>query len=157
MMSRDNISMLTDEQESLGVLLHDSARLMRYRFDARARDVGVTRQQWRALYHLARNEGMTQAELSDLLEVERITLCRMIDRLSDAGLVERRADPQDRRVWRLHLLPPAYDIVQRLSELGAELEREVKVILGGDYDRLTANLNRLRDGLRDDAARRKVA
>ncbi|MBA3896767.1 MAG: MarR family transcriptional regulator, partial [Sphingomonadaceae bacterium] len=85
---------------NIGFLLHDVARRYRARFDADARELGVTRQQWRTLLHLSFREGQTQAELADRLEVERITLCRMVDRLSEAGLVERRADPQDRRVWR---------------------------------------------------------
>jgi MarR family transcriptional regulator for hemolysin len=146
---------------STGFLMHDIARLMRYRFDSRARDLGVTRPQWRALLHLARNPGSTQTELADMLDVEQITLCRMVDRLSEAGLVERRADPSDRRVRRLHLLEPAHAIVDRLAEIGTELENEVLSPLGADERAaLARSLERVRDGLRRppaDDAQREVA
>jgi DNA-binding MarR family transcriptional regulator len=144
-----------------GFLMHDIARLMRYRFDARARDLGVTRPQWRALLHLARNPGSTQTELADMLDVEQITLCRMIDRLGDAGFVERRADPSDRRVRRLHLLEPAHAIVDKLAEIGAELEDEVLSPLGAEERAaLALSLERVRDGLRrplGDDAQKEVA
>ncbi len=65
----------------------------------------------------------TQTELADTLEVERISVGRMVDRLVDNGLVERRNDPADRRVWRLHLLPSAYEIVNKLAAIGASLEQ----------------------------------
>lgn len=160
-MSHDNVSMHTttietSTIESVGFLLHDTARVFRFRFDARARALGVTRQQWRALFHISREEGLNQAELADRLEVERITLCRMIDRLGDAGLVERRSDPNDRRVWRLHLLPPAHAIVERLSEIGAEMEQETIAALGeADRNHLIDSLKRLSEALREDG--RKVA
>lgn len=149
--------MHTNLTESIGLLLHDTARAFRYRFDARTRDVGVTRQQWRALYHISYNEGLTQAELADLLEVERITLCRMVDRLADAGLVERRSDPRDRRVWRLHLLPPASAILDRLTKIGAEMEQEALATLTEtEIDQLMTSLKRLRQAIREDG-RKQVA
>jgi len=77
--------MLANLSPLVGFLVHDVARLMRYRFDFRARSLAVTRPQWRALFTIAVNEGMTQAALAERLDVERITLCRMIDRLADAG------------------------------------------------------------------------
>ena len=89
--------------DDLGFLLGDAARLLRRSFDERARVLGVTRPQWRVLALLKRFDGSTQVNLADMLDVEPITLGRMVDRLQDAGLVERRADPADRRMWRLHL------------------------------------------------------
>lgn len=89
--------------DDLGFLLGDAARLLRRSFDERARAMGVTRPQWRVLALLKRFDGSTQVTIADMLEVEPITLGRMIDRLQDADLVERRADPKDRRAWRLHL------------------------------------------------------
>lgn len=91
--------------DDLGFLLGDAARLLRRSFDARARTMGVTRPQWRVLALLKRFDGSTQVTLADMLDVEPITLGRMVDRLQEAGLVERRADPADRRAWRLHLTP----------------------------------------------------
>ena len=89
--------------DDLGFLLGDAARLLRRSFDERARAMGVTRPQWRVLALLKRFDGSTQVTVADMLDVEPITLGRMVDRLQDAGLVERRADPADRRSWRLHL------------------------------------------------------
>jgi MarR family transcriptional regulator, transcriptional regulator for hemolysin len=140
--------MLMDARESVAFLLHDVARQVRYRFDARARDIGVTRPQWRALLCLHRLEGPTQSELADFLEVERITLCRMIDRLAEAGLVERRADPLDRRVWRLHLTEAAHGVVDKLAEIGAGIEEEaLSYIAPAERAMLRETLTRMRDGL----------
>lgn len=137
-----------DAKDSIAFLLHDISRQFRYSFDARARDIGVTRPQWRALLYLARVEGPTQSELADFLEVERITLCRMIDRLAEAGLVERRADPLDRRVWRLHLTDAAHGVVDRLARIGAELEAEALAQIGpAEQTLLRETLTRMRDGL----------
>jgi DNA-binding MarR family transcriptional regulator len=137
-----------DAHNGIAFLLHDVARQFRYRFDARARALGVTRPQWRALLMLARHPGVSQSELADLLEVERITLCRMVDRLAEAGLVERRADPQDRRIWRLHLMPSSHAIVEQLSAIGAELEeRALSALSVAERTMLRESLSRLREGL----------
>ncbi|MEP7005721.1 MAG: MarR family transcriptional regulator [Sphingomonas bacterium] len=90
---------------------------MRRRFDERARLIGVTRAQWRTLTTLSRNEGINQGGLADLLEVEPITLCRMIDRLEEAGLVERRRDPADRRAWLIFLTTKAHPLLAQLRGL----------------------------------------
>ena len=143
-----NVSMLIDAHQSFALLLHDVARQFRYRFDARARVLGVTRPQWRALLVLARREGLSQSELAEVLEVERITLCRMIDRLAEAGLVERRADPHDRRVWRLHLMPKSRAIVEQLSAIGAEIEEEaLSALSAAERTMLRESLMRIREKL----------
>lgn len=152
-MLADTIPMRPDQGDSLPALLHDVARQMRYRFDARVRDLGVTRAQWRALMVLARNEGATQSELAELVEVERITLCRLVDRLTDAGLVERRADPKDRRVWRLHLTDHARTMVGEMRERGMALEEEMLALIEPDERQgLRRALERLRAGLRETGA-----
>jgi DNA-binding MarR family transcriptional regulator len=94
---------------------------MRKRFDERARASCVTVAQWRVLVTLKRHEGSNQGTLADLLEVEPITLARMIDRLEEAGLVERRADPADRRAWRIHLTERAHPVLARLRGVGDAL------------------------------------
>lgn len=119
-------------QESIAFLLGDVSRLIRRRFDARARSLGVSRAQWQVLFALSRNEGINQTGLADYLEVETITLCRMVDRLADAGLVERRADPADRRAWRLHLTAAAHPLFDRLKALGDEIVAEGVVGIDGD-------------------------
>jgi MarR family transcriptional regulator, transcriptional regulator for hemolysin len=92
---------------TLGFLLHEVARLLRKRFEQVARDFGLTRSQWQALAYLARNEGINQSGLAELLEIEPITLSRILDRLESCGLVERHRDPADRRVRILRLAPAA--------------------------------------------------
>ncbi len=89
------------------VLLHDVARLHRVRVDQVARTQGMTRAQWVTLVKLERQPGLSQADLASLLEVEPITVARTVDRLEAHGLVERRPDPNDRRIWRLHLTEAA--------------------------------------------------
>ncbi len=98
----------------VATLLSDTARFLRRRFDARARSLGVSRAQWTVLFALSRNEGINQAGLAEMLEVETITVGRMVDRLEEAGFVERRADPADRRAWRLHLTPKAHPVLDAL-------------------------------------------
>ena len=103
---------------TLGFLLHEVARLLRRRFEQNARDSGLTRSQWQVLAYLANNEGINQSGLADLLEIEPITLGRIIDRLQTRGLIERHPDPFDRRVWLLHLTPAARPKLAQLRRLG---------------------------------------
>lgn len=110
--------------ESIPLVLSDVSRLMRRSFDQRARSIGVTRAQWRVLTMLVRHEGINQGGLADLIEVEPITLCRMVDRLTEASLVERRPDPNDRRVWRLFLTEKARALLSDLRLLAADLNEE---------------------------------
>ncbi|BBE33603.1 MarR family winged helix-turn-helix transcriptional regulator [Sphingosinicella microcystinivorans] len=114
--------------ESLGFLLSDSARLLKREFDARARTIGVTRPQWRVLIVLKHEEGINQGELADRLEVEAITVGRMVDRLQEAGIVERRADPNDRRAWRLYLTPHSRALMEELRPVS---ERMIEDTLEG--------------------------
>ena len=106
-------------------LLHDVARLLRVDADKRARLHGMTRAQWAILIWLERQPGISQKELSEILEVEPITVARLIDRLEARGMVERRPDPRDRRIWRLHLLRPARDVLQEIDGQRAEMTRAV--------------------------------
>lgn len=108
-------------ERNLFSLLHDVARLTRVEADKRARVHGMTRAQWSLMTRLARSPGLSQKELADLLEVEPISVARMVDRLEANGLLERRADANDRRVWRLHLLPAAGPMLKKMTALGEEL------------------------------------
>lgn len=98
-------------EEDLLLLLHDVARLTRIETDRRARQHGMTRAQWVMLLKLARHPGLSQKDLAEILEVEPMSVARLTDRLESRGLVERRADPGDRRIWRLHLRPDAENIL----------------------------------------------
>src|SRR5258705_4953335 len=102
---------------TLGFLLHDVARLLRKRFEQNARGSGLTRSQWQVLAYLAQNEGINQSGLADLLEIEPITLGRIIDKLQTPGLIERRPDPSDRRASLLHLTSPAPPTMSQLRRL----------------------------------------
>ncbi|HJQ17542.1 MAG TPA: MarR family transcriptional regulator [Allosphingosinicella sp.] len=102
----------------------ETARLMRRDFDRRAASLGVTRAQWRVLVRLAGEAGARQVELAEALDVEPITLCRMIDRLEEAGFVERRRDGVDRRAWNLHLTDKAGPLIEKLHVLGEAFQAE---------------------------------
>lgn len=101
--------------------LADAARALRTHFDQRAREHGMTRAQWAVLARLERQEGATQAELAEILEIQPISLVRLIDRLCAQGLVERRGDPKDRRVNLLHLTDGGRDVLQRMAPLGRDI------------------------------------
>ena len=106
--------------DSLGFLLSDVSRLMRRRFDERARQVGATRAQWRTLVTLSRNEGLNQGALADLLEVEPITLCRMVDRLVSRGLVSKESDTGDGRGTFVCLTDDGYLLFRKVAVAHAE-------------------------------------
>src|SRR5450432_4040727 len=107
------------------IVLHDVARMIRTRFDQRARLHGMTRAQWIILARLERQPGMSQIELADICEVEAITVGRLIDRLEAHGLVERRPDPSDRRIRRLHLLAAAEPILAEIAHYREILLSEI--------------------------------
>jgi DNA-binding MarR family transcriptional regulator len=123
------------KDENIAMLMAQVSRLMRRTFDEKARLLGMTRPQWQVVSILSVNEGINQGGLAELLEVEPITLGRMVDRLQDAALVERRPDPADRRAWRLfltdkaqellvHLRPLAHDTIDAAQEGLSQAERE---------------------------------
>jgi DNA-binding MarR family transcriptional regulator len=135
-------------QTNLAFLANDIGRLFRKRFDTSARELGVTGPQWRVLAALNHQPGITQAVLANLLDVEAITVGRMIDRLQKAGLVERRPSPSDRRAWLLFITPAA---VRLLGDLQARAQALMSETLGNfapeEFETLVALLNRLRDNL----------
>jgi MarR family transcriptional regulator, transcriptional regulator for hemolysin len=112
---------LADFEHDLLFLLHDVARLLRVDADKRARAHGMTRAQWAILIWLERQPGISQKELAELLEVEPITVARLVDRLESRGMVERRPDPRDRRIWRLHLRLPAYQVLREIDQQRSEM------------------------------------
>jgi len=109
-----------DPERSFGFLLHDCARLMRRNFERRARAIGLTRAQWAAIAHLRRNEGCNQSTLAELLEVEPITLARLLDRMEAAGLVKRQPDPKDRRARLVFLTEKATPLLDQLASFAAD-------------------------------------
>ena len=119
----------------LGFLLHDVARLLKKRFEQNSRGSGLTRSQWQILAYLAQNEGINQKGLAELLEIEPITLGRIVDRLEATGLIERNPHPTDRRAWLLHLMPAARPKLDQVRELGDVTRREALAGVSED-DRL---------------------
>ena len=118
-----------DLEHSFGFLVHDVARLFGRRFDHNGRRLGLTRAQCRTLAYIARNEGINQAGLADLLEIRPMTLVRQIDRMEDAGWIERRPDPADRRARRLFLTGKARPILGRIMDVATETRDEALIRL----------------------------
>lgn len=134
--------------ETLGFLMSDVSRLMRRRFDERARRSGATGAQWRALKILERHEGINQGKLAELLEVEPITLCRMVDRLEESGLAERRRDPADRRAWQIYLTDKARPVLDDLHNVaGGMIENALEGLSARQRDGLIDALNTIRSNL----------
>jgi MarR family transcriptional regulator, transcriptional regulator for hemolysin len=113
-----------DPERSFGFLLHDIARLLRKRFDQRARALGLSRSQWQVLVHLERHEGINQSGLAEILEIENITLGRLIDRLEEAGWVERRPDRKDRRARLLYTTEKVAPVMETMHKLAEETRSE---------------------------------
>ena len=115
-----------DLGRTFGLLVHDVSRLIKRRFDRRARQIGLplTRQQGAVVVYIARNEGVSQAEVATWLGIEPIALVRMLDKLHEEGLVERRAHPTDRRVRALWLTPAAQPVVEQILAINQAIRDE---------------------------------
>lgn len=139
--------------------LAETSRTLRRHFDRRASALGVTTAQWRALAWLGHEPGLKQVELAERLDVEPITAGRIVDRLEESGLVERQADPVDRRVWRLALTEKAMPIFARLGEIAEEMAEQAFAGLEmAEIDQIRARLALIRDNVgRAEEALRKSA
>ena len=135
----------------------ETATALRRAFDRRAASLGVTRAQWRVLARLSRMPGLRQVELAEQLDMEAITLCRIVDRLAEAGLVERQADPADRRAWKLVLTANAKPLVKKLRALADDLAEEAFQGLDpARRDAVRATLAAMRDNVIAKPPRRKA-
>lgn len=108
----------------IGFGMAEVMRLMRLAFDQRMRVTGLTGSTWRVVAYLSRQDGQTQAELADRLEISRVALGETVDRLERSGHVERRADLTDRRKWRVHLTPLSQDLLPRIFATADDLRDE---------------------------------
>lgn len=134
--------------ENLPFEIAETAHAMRRAFDRRAASLGVTRTQWKVMFRLSRAPGLRQVELADILDIEPITLCRIVDRLEEAGLVERQRDPADRRAWKLELTAAAGPLVGKLHTLAEALIGEAFAGLSGEQlENVRRSLARIRDNL----------
>src|SRR5215471_6060976 len=136
-------------------VLNDVARLLRTFADQQARQFGMTRAQWAVLVRLEYNEGLKQSELAEMLDLQPITLTRLVDRLCANGMVERRPDPNDRRAKRLHLTPLARPLMDRLADMGQDM---MKTVLDGfdlaTVERMILELAHTKDNLKAAIARK---
>jgi MarR family transcriptional regulator, transcriptional regulator for hemolysin len=139
---------MNDLHPTLGFLLHDVARLLRKRFEQRARNLGFTRSQWQAIAYLSKNEGIHQAGLAEMLEIEPITLVRILDKLAERGLIERRQHPTDRRTWLLFLKEAAHPLLAAMQPIGEATRAEAfSGVLDADRDQLLQTLTRMKTNL----------
>jgi len=130
-------------------ILNDVARLLRTYADYRAAQFGITRAQWAVLVRVDRAEGLNQSELAEMLDLQPITLTRLLDKLCDSGLIERRPHPSDRRAKRLFLTPAARPLLERLSVLGEETMSDTLAGIGSDsVQRMVSELAVVKENLR---------
>lgn len=140
--------MSTSLENDFLLLLYDVARQMRTNADHAARKQGMTRAQWVILARLERQPGLSQNELAALAEVAPITVARLVDRLEAQGLVERCTDPEDRRIWRLHLTPAAAPVLRDIKRYRVKLhEVMTKDIDPGVLSAMVAALRKMKENL----------
>jgi len=152
-----------DLSRNFGFILNDVARLLRTAFDRRVKSLGLTRSQWWVLNHLYRNDGITQSELADILEVERATLGRLLDRLETKGWVRREGHADDRRAKRVFLTEEVEPALKAMRAAAAELRRDaLSGISTDDQSRFVdallavkANLSRTDNGANGNGATRR--
>ena len=133
----------------IGVNLNDVARMLRTFADQKARQFGISRAQWIVLMRLDRSEGLKQSELAEILDLQPISLTRLLDRLAESGLIERRPDPHDRRANRLYLTSAARPLLKQLAALGEDLmETVLQNVDAASQERLLRDLGIMKDNLR---------
>ena len=113
-----------DLSRNFGFILNDVARLMRITFDRRVKALGLTRSQWWVLNHLFRNNGATQSELADILEIEKATLGRLLDRMEAKGWIRREEHSTDRRAKCVFLTDEVEPAVKTMRAAAADLRRD---------------------------------
>jgi MarR family transcriptional regulator for hemolysin len=144
-------------KREMAFTIMDVARLIKTYADQRARQFGISRAQWAVLIRIERTEGLKQSELAEMLDLQPITLTRLLDRLADSGLIERRADPNDRRANRLYLMPAAKPLLGQLTELGADMmETVLEGLSATSIERMLKELSAVKDNLRAAIARNAI-
>lgn len=138
--------------------LNDAARMLRTFADHEAAQFGITRAQWVVLARLDRSEGLKQSELAEILDLQPISLTRLLDKLCESGLIERRPDPVDRRAKRLYLTPAARPLLDKLVDLGEELMATALAGIGREsIERMVAQLGIVKENLRHAMALKNAA
>jgi MarR family transcriptional regulator for hemolysin len=138
--------------------LNDVARMLRTYADQKAAQFGITRAQWVVLVRLDRSEGLKQSELAEVLDLQPISLTRLLDKLCECGLIERRPDPVDRRAKRLFLRPAARPLLEKLGDLGEDLMATALAGVAPDsVERMIGELGLVKENLRQAIAQRSTA
>lgn len=138
----------SDLHRNVGFVVHDVARLMRVAFDRRGKELGLTRSQWWVLTALYANEGVTQSELADFMDLEKATLGRLLDRLEEKNWIERRPDPIDRRIKRVYLTDTVQGLMRELRSIAADIRRDAVAGLSEtEQERLYDLLSRVKGNL----------
>ncbi len=138
----------TTPDRNVGFLINDVARLMRRNFNRRVQALGLTQTQWRAIVNLSREPGMTHVALAEMLEIQPITLTRLIDRMEAAGWVERRSHPADRRAMQLYLTAKSEPILEEMYALAAGTLGEALVgVTSATEKQLVTTLQRMKQNL----------
>jgi MarR family transcriptional regulator for hemolysin len=139
-------------------MVNDVARMLKTYADYKGAQYGITRAQWAVLARLDRFEGLKQSELAEMLDLQPITLTRLLDRLSDSGLIERRSDPNDRRAKRLFLTPSARPLLEQLGALGEAMMGEALNGVSRDsVEQIVAQLAVVKENLRQAIQQRPTA
>ena len=139
----------TRNNRELAFAINDVARLLKTYADQAASRFGMTRAKWAVLARLDRFEGLKQTELADMLDLQPISLTRLLDGLAENGLIERRPDPDDRRAKRLFLTPAARPLLERLTVLGEDLMATALAGLApAERDALLGRLTTVKENLR---------
>lgn len=125
---------------SVTMEVYELSRAMRHYLTRATRTLGFTQEQWRALWHLSRNEGLTQTNLAALLDVQPISLTRALDRLAEQGLIERRPSPTDRRATQVYLTDKARPVIAQLTAILDDFRATAIAGLSGDELAQASNL-----------------
>lgn len=134
--------------DTLGFIIHDVARMMRWNFERRAHEYNLTRSQWSVLVLLSWENGAQQKRLADIIGVTAITMTGLVDRLERNDWVERRQDPQDRRAKRVFLTDKVEPLIEKIKLVGIEVrESALKGISASEQQQLTDLLSRMRANL----------
>lgn len=136
------------QQDSIGFVINDVARMMRREFDRQATALGLTRAQWQVLAYLLREDGQQQKQLADQMDITAITLTGLLDRLERDGWVERRNDPTDRRAKQVYLTDKVQPTIQAVRDIGMHVrQRALEGLDEGEQEQLMRLLQRMRSNL----------
>ena len=139
-----------DDERHIGFLISDVARLMRTAFDRRVRSLGLTRSQWLVINRLHRHAGATQSELAEMLEVEKATAGRMVDRMESKGWVVRRSDAADRRINRLFLTAEADLIQVQLAQIADRtVDDALALLTAGEREQFSQSMRQVKRRLQE--------